>query len=302
MSWDSKDLLSKAQLYIDRAYQNQEDSSIFALWMILSLELIARAAIANVHPVLLANPNRVPNLYYAIGRQDLCESPKSVSAKTVFDRCETLFHSFTRSEKDFCNALRGLRNAEIHSGESVLELIPVPNWQLNLFRVYELLLRTMDLEIDDVVPSEYSSTVQEMLQVNEDQEKSNVRKLISAAKVRTQTENMKLEDYRDSLRYIVPTNIDLIIENLRARCPVCEESGTVTLKRLAISDAKLMNEVPFRPVTYIPIGFSCQECKLALDSYARMVMAQMGDPIIAEVEIDVMDLFMEYMEPDYGNE
>ena len=77
------DLFTKAQLYIDRGYRNLEDHSTFAHWNLLALELLARSAIASIHPVLVANPNDVKSLYYAVGRKDLCEFPRSIPARNI---------------------------------------------------------------------------------------------------------------------------------------------------------------------------------------------------------------------------
>ena len=304
MSWDSYDLLTKASLYIDRAHRNRDsdDSGTFVLWYILALELLSRSAIAYVSPVLLANPNQVKNLYYAIGRSDLCEYPMSVPARTVYERCETLFTDFTRSEREYCNALRELRNAEIHSGESVLESIPYPNWQLRYYRSSRILLETMNKDLEDLFPPELVPSILEMLEVNEQEEKAAVKKLLAAARVHAKTQDIDLEQYRQSLEYITPKDIDLLVDSDNAVCPVCRSYGMLGMKRVSLSDTKLVNDLLMREATYMPIEFSCTKCKLELDSYERMVMAEMGDPFIANVEIDMMELFMEYLEPDYGND
>ena len=141
-----------------------------------------------------------------------------------------------------------------------------------------------------------------MLRVNEKEEKAAVRTLLTAAKIHAKVTDIHLERYKESLEYIVPNDIDVVIESKEAICPVCQSSGRVDLKRVSLSETKLIDELPFRTVTYIPIGYSCGTCQLSLDSYGRMVMAGMGDPVVIEAEIDLMELFMEYMEPDYGNE
>lgn len=302
MSWNSDDLLTKARLYVERAYRSLDDSSVFALWSLLALELLARSAIANVHPVLLANPNSSKNLYFAIGREDLCEYPKSVPAKTVYDRCETLFRSFTKQEKDFCQALGELRNAEVHSGESVLEPIPVRDWQLKYYQVCEILLKTLNIDIDDYFPPEQIDSVKEILSINEKEERAAVRKLISAAKVQAKSDIFNIERCRDSLEHISPDDIDSIVENHAVACPVCGMRGRVVMKRLSLSDTRLVDDLPTKNITYIPTDFSCDKCRLSLEGYGRMVMAGLGEPVVVEVEVDLMDILMLYMEPDYGNE
>lgn len=302
MSWDPYDLFTKAQLYVDRAYRNLEETSVFVHWNLLALELLARSAIATIHPVLVANPNDIKSLYYAVGRKDLCSSPKSIHAKTLYERCETLFPEFTKAEKKFCHAFRELRNAEIHSGEAVLEPVPIPNWSLKYYRVCQVLLESMEKGLDDFFPPDHVPSIVEMLKLNEREEEAAVRKLIAAAKTRANVTDINLRRYSDSLECIVPSDIDFVIESKKAICPVCISPGEVELKRVSLSETRLVDDFPFRKVTYIPITYSCGHCQLLLDNYGRMVMAGMGDPVVTEIEIDLMELFMEYMEPDYGNE
>lgn len=302
MSWNSDDLFSKARLYIDRAYRSIDEPSSFALWIILALELLARSAISNVHPILLANPNQVKNLYYAIGREELCDYPKSVPAKTIYERCETLFDDFTPLEKKYCNALRELRNTEIHSGESVLELIPIPNWQLRYYRVCQIFLNTLDLELEDFFPLDHMDSIVEILNTDEQDERTKVVTLLAQAKRAAGTTELDIERYRESLNNLWPIDIDRIVGRYDADCPVCNSSGEIGIKRISMSEIKLVDDIPLRTVTYIPIDFLCRSCNLWLDSYSRLVMAGLGDPIVTDIEIDLTELFMWYMEPDYGNE
>ena len=58
MSWEKVDLWPKAVLYMEYASAVDKDSPQFGLWCALSLEILARSAIANINPVLLAEPDR----------------------------------------------------------------------------------------------------------------------------------------------------------------------------------------------------------------------------------------------------
>lgn len=302
MSWNSDDLLSKARLYIDRAYRSIDEPSSFALWIILALELLARSAISNVHPILLANPTQVKNLYYAIGREELCEFPKSVPAKTIYERCETLFDDFTPRETKYCNALRELRNAEIHSGEAVLDLIPIPNWQLRYYRVCQIFLNTLDLDLDDFFPLDHIDSIVEILNTDEKKERTTVENLLAQARRAAGAIELDIDRHRQSLNYLSSIDVDRIIGRYDVDCPVCTSSGEIGIKRISMSEIKLEDDVPFRTVTYLPIFFHCRSCNLWLNSYSRMVMARLGDPLVTDVGIDLTDLLMWYMEPDYGNE
>ena len=54
-TWDAEALYNKAQRYAERMLEVESDWEK-ALWSGLSLELLARAALANISPALLAAP------------------------------------------------------------------------------------------------------------------------------------------------------------------------------------------------------------------------------------------------------
>ena len=66
MNWSKDALLSKAKLYFTKAFEEEKDSPFFGIFCALGLELLARAALANISPTLLAdNANAQGNILYA---------------------------------------------------------------------------------------------------------------------------------------------------------------------------------------------------------------------------------------------
>ena len=53
--WSEEALFGKALLYIERMESYTADDWQFGFWSALSLELLARAALAHISPVLLAD-------------------------------------------------------------------------------------------------------------------------------------------------------------------------------------------------------------------------------------------------------
>jgi hypothetical protein len=65
--WSVDALFNKAVLYVGEMERLTADDWRFGLWSSLSLELLARAALANVSPTLLANGKDWRNINYALG-------------------------------------------------------------------------------------------------------------------------------------------------------------------------------------------------------------------------------------------
>ena|ERR1700674_1353063 len=115
MDWTSEALYGKARVYIQRAQNEKLDSPLFGFWMSLSLELLCRAALAKIHPVLLADPTKEENIQYVFGINPK-KNPKSVQAKTVFARRSVFIPNFTDKMSVHCLIMADRRNSELHSG------------------------------------------------------------------------------------------------------------------------------------------------------------------------------------------
>ena len=87
--WTFDPIWQKSKVFMDRALEADRDGPLFPHWAALSLELLGRATLARVHPVLLADPREPENLFYALGL-GVRGIPRSVPAKTVFARCQRL--------------------------------------------------------------------------------------------------------------------------------------------------------------------------------------------------------------------
>ncbi len=64
-------------------------------------------------------------ILYAFG---LADGGKSVGAGTVFSRCRRIVETFSDEDVKFANFLMDRRNAELHSGEAALEVLPQASW------------------------------------------------------------------------------------------------------------------------------------------------------------------------------
>jgi hypothetical protein len=65
--WSSDALWNKAKIYIDRAFTGDRESQLFPFFAAIELEFLARAALARVHPSLLADPQDGNNILYGFG-------------------------------------------------------------------------------------------------------------------------------------------------------------------------------------------------------------------------------------------
>jgi len=94
--WDSDALFAKAQRYVESMLEQDRDDFRFALWSAFALEILGRAALAKVHPTLLADASNWHNLYHALGHEPKAKkfSPRSIAIAEVFVRLgEIVLHA-----------------------------------------------------------------------------------------------------------------------------------------------------------------------------------------------------------------
>ena len=117
--WSKDAFLSKAKRYSSIMMAQKRDDWQFGFWSALSLEMLAKAALANVSPVLVADGKDWNNIYFALGEQPSTSkySPKSVYISEVLGRLETILPEFTREMLSFSISHLNRRNSELHSGE-----------------------------------------------------------------------------------------------------------------------------------------------------------------------------------------
>lgn len=134
-AFDCETLWSKSRVFIDRALvaRDAHDDLGFHLWAAIALELLAKAALAAIHPALIADPSHFKSLLSACGRP-AGTSYRTVTAKTVFERLRTISNKFDERMMRECMVMADRRNAELHSGESPLVGLDQRGWVPPMWR------------------------------------------------------------------------------------------------------------------------------------------------------------------------
>src|SRR5437879_3731124 len=90
--WSAEALFAKTLLFVGEMERYAPDDWQHRLWASLSLELIARAALANVSPVLLADRQNWRNIHHALGYPPTARrfAPLSIKITEVLDMLQEL--------------------------------------------------------------------------------------------------------------------------------------------------------------------------------------------------------------------
>ena len=212
--WLEDALLRKARVYVERASSVEAGTGLEALWSLVALEFLARAAVARIHPALLADPQDGVHLLYAFGYGEP-RPPKSVPIATVFRRCQIVVPLFTEQLREDGIGLMNLRNEELHSGGLVLETLGSSSWQPQYYTICQVLLDHLDLELDDFFPDERASAAQTILDgLAEDLESTVKQRIADTARWFRELDQSDQDERRERQR---PTRF----REQRVACPAC---------------------------------------------------------------------------------
>lgn len=308
--WDFDLLWGKCKAYAQRAHSESRDSPMFAFWSALLIEFLGRATLAKVHPVLLADPREGDNILYAFGYSKNLGPPKSIVAKTVFDRCSKIVSNFTTKEINGCLLLIDKRNEELHSGSAPFVDFDTKLWLANYFKSCQILLEFCDLTLEDLFGKDDAVGAKEMITEVDKKTVVEVNKRIAG--IKSFLKSMTKEDLELTIRNGTEKAKASIRHNAKLeKCICCGASGLLSGKRVSVSEDKLQDGEIVYDNIILPTQYTCFSCGLKLFGHQELIVADYGgqftekciwDPAeyhgigSDELEIDPSEYY------DYGND
>lgn len=293
-------LWNKAKALIDRAISRRNESAFdeFQLWASISLEILGKAALAKIHPVLVVNPEKFEFLLAACGHTH-SNNYRTILAKTLFERCKTVVKHFDQVAEGFCLELANRRNADLHSGEVPFEGIAIDVWQPKYWQVTKLLLDAQGKKLEDYVGAEEAKAAEAIIS------DASVA-LAKAIEGRIRKHELIFQKaYPEEQRQQVLEHAQITInarlnyDETDAPCPACNSPGILNGEYLTqeikgpTDDEPWINEVEN---IFGAQRFECIVCGLKLVGVDELVAADL-DSEFTKVGYEEVDYG-----PDYGND
>lgn len=306
-AFDYEPLYNKSKVYIERAIAQQAGGDMAAcqLWASLALELLGKAALARIHPVMVADPQHVDSLFAACGRS-FSSARKSIMATTVFERLTHVTKHFQKTDQDFCMSMANRRNAELHSGELPFVGMREGAWVPKFWRVIKIILEAQGKTLPDWIGPSESAKAEVAIKVVKTADTVNgkflaAQKLFEEANSSEEAKNL----VRASTHFLNISwqshfgqlQVDAFAPH---RCPVCGCEGAVggEFWNEEVSSAEREDEpwMELVEATYVTSGFRCAACRLKLDGREELDLAGIDEEFVTTEEREP-----DY-EPDYGND
>ncbi len=276
MSWERDPLWAKARLFIERAINFQRDDPFFGLWCSFGLEILARAALANISPVLLAEPDRDHKyLLHALGRGSERVARKSINTSRVLNLCLELIEPFNKDHHTVCLALVNRRNEELHTGAAAFAAYPTNQWLAGFYGACDSLCFSLGETIESLFGEDEAKVAKTVLEGDRNDTKQRVLKRIASHK--TVFQSKPEEEQKAALSDAEKEANILAYQGYhRVKCPSC--GGTATVKGNAFGKEAVSDEdgdIVVRQAVS-PTLFSCSACQLKLEGYAELEVCELG--------------------------
>ena len=275
-------LLGKSRVFVQRALTSKArgEHEAYQLWAALALEVLGKAALASVHPCLVANPEHQNSIFAAAGVR-IGVDIRTITARTVYKRLRILSRRFDQRVMDSCIALTEKRNSELHSGASPFSGTKVANWEAWYWYATDLILKMLGMTFDEWIGPSDAKASSEMVAGIHMATREAVRQRIAVC-----SENVALRP-----RMIKPEEYTTSGDHTwTVECPACESGGEM----VGVSWHEQTIDTQFDDPTnewydlvetqYSGEEFLCPFCNLHLDNYD---------------ELDASGIETEYSEEEY---
>ncbi|EPQ1936399.1 TPA: hypothetical protein ACGSO8_004217 [Pseudomonas aeruginosa] len=275
-TWDSEALYLKAQRYVQHMSDLESDNWEYALWSGFSLEFLARAALANVSPALLAETDKGwGSLYHALGFKPIEErfTPKSIAVSEVFKRLAAILPDFTKEHESFGILHTGRRNTELHSGELGFDGIKSSVWLPRFYQTSEVLLLSIGMTLEDFFGEDEAKVAKQVIVAAVDDSAKAVKGDVEAHKKVWLAKN-------DKERAMLVAQAEVRATRQaghRVECPACASPALVVGEPVSAPVQILRDGEITERQEHLPNHFECVACGLKITGLSRLTAVGLGD-------------------------
>jgi hypothetical protein len=301
--WSKDALLAKAQRYAEEMRAQPREGWQFAFWSSLSLELLARAALANVSPTLVADHKDWNNIYFALGNTPTVKkfSPKSLDISSVLNRLQEIVSAFTPEMRDFALLHMGRRNQELHSGGTPFDSAKASAWLPMFYHAAEVLLASMNEKLETLFGPDEAMLATELIAAANDASAKAVAKTIHDHK----TVWSQFDADERAKRQVKASAWATRQEGHGVSCPSCSSDALVTGSPMAPPVKKLDGDEITETQYFLPSRFECVACGLKVNGLSQLHAAALADTYKATFTYDAAEYYQPYdplgaYEPDFN--
>ena len=297
-------LLGKSKVYIIRAFRSKSagDLDEYQLWASLALELLGKAALAGIHPSLVADPTHLESIFAASGVH-IGTDIKTITAKTLYTRLRHLSKYFDTKVQQFCEQISLRRNAELHSGEAPFQQMRLQAWEGQYWHAAQIILDILSSSLEEWLGADQArAPLERIKQAEEAAVQAAVGRVTQAREhfgERPKKDREKaIEESETKQANHYPSLFSIVADREWAvECPSC--AGKAFLAGLSHGE-EILEQDPEADDEQVEKYYSAEElrcpvCDLHLDSRAEI------EAVGVDADHTEVEFRERQYEPDYGN-
>jgi hypothetical protein len=275
--WSSEALFNKALLYVGEMERYTANEWQFGFWSSLSLELLARAAVAHVSPTLLANRKDWHNVYHALGHPATVKqfTPTSITNNEVLGILREIIPEFTDELFQFCVKHCAYRNAELHSGEEIFADLGTSTWLAKYYASCAVFLRSIGKTLHELVTD--VGTAKALIASLSDTAAKAVQQDI---KKHIELWDSKTPEEREA-GLAQATSWASRHAGHRVKCPACGSPALIRGSGHGVVTTEVSEDVIVQRQTVVPSSFQCVACDLKIAGLSKLSACGLGDAFTA---------------------
>lgn len=292
--WSVEALFTKAQFYAERMIAAESGESEHALWSAALLELLARAALSNISPVLLADEKNWRNISFALGKNTTAKrfNPSSIGIKEVLARLSEFDARVTQEVINFCASHFDKRNSELHSGEFAFAGYGSSSWLPKFYHASEVFLACIDRQLGDLF-SEVEH-IRGLIDSLSDQAAQSVSSdIVAYKKVWGDKSEPDKEVFMQRASVWASRHT-----GHRVSCPACACDALVYGTPTGPVTTRADEDGIEQKQGQLPSSFECVACGLRIAGYSKLAACNLGNMFTATTRFEPSDFYGLYTEAD----
>lgn len=286
--WSRNALLAKAQRYAQEMLSHPRDDWHFGLTSTFVLEFLARAALANIHPTLLADAKDWNNIYFALGHTPTAPKylPRSITTSAVMAHLRDVLPVFTPELEGFAAQHINRRNEELHGGSTPFDGLHT-TWLANFYQACGVFLEALGESLAHLVGTDEAAFAQKLIEASRDQSAKAVSKAIAAHKTFWESKDLAEQNKLERQASVWATRQ----AGHRVKCPACGNDALVAGAPVSAAIRKLDGDLIVETQDYLPSKFECVACQLKISGLSQLTASGLGATYKSTSTYDAADYY-----------